>query len=262
MRVKPPWRHDASMSAPRSGSSDWRSPSGIGRSSAWKVAYADFITALMAVFLVMWLVTQNQSVRSAVAGYFRTDSGAAGGRSVLMGERFANDQSPTFVDVKAALEGAAARIRDAMAASPAYKDLRDQVDIQVTAEGLRIELVDSANTGFFDSGSATLRPESERLLAAIGQELARLQHGVVVEGHTDRRAYNAAGYGNWDLSTDRANAARRVMQASGLGDHRVTAVRGFADTRLRVPADPYAPQNRRVSVVVPVIPDSLKSVAR
>lgn len=249
------------MSASRGASGDWRSLSGIGRSSAWKVAYADFITALMAVFLVMWLVTQNHSVRSAVAGYFRTDTGAAGGRSVLMGDRFANEESPSFVDVRAALEGAAARIRDAMAKSPAYKDLREQVDIQVTPEGLRIELIDSARTGFFDSGSATLRPESERLLSAIGREMARLDHGVVVEGHTDRRAFNAAaGYGNWELSTDRANAARRVMQAAGLADGRVTAVRGFADTRLRVPGDPYAPQNRRVSVVVPVIPDSLKQI--
>lgn len=213
----------------------------------------------MAVFLVMWLVTQDQAVRSAVAGYFRTTP--PGGRSVLMGERFQSNQAPSFVDLRAALEAAAERIRQTMASSPAFKELRDQVDIQVTPEGLRIELVDSAKTGFFDTGSATLRPESERLLATIGVELARLSQGVVVEGHTDRRAYADFEYGNWELSTDRANAARRVMQAAGLPDGRVTAVRGFSDTRLRVPGDPYDPQNRRVSVVVPVLPEPLQSVA-
>ena len=233
---------------------DWRGGGRIGRSAAWKVAYADFITALMAVFLVMWLVTQNQSIRSAVAGYFRASHGA-GGTSVLTGTGLA-DAAPSIADVRAALERSAARIRETTTDSAAFKDLHEQVEVQVTPEGLRIELVDSAKTGFFDTGSATLRPEAERLLAEIARELGKLEHGVVVEGYTDRRAYNNLGYGNWELSTDRANAARRIMQAAGLQEGQVTAVRGFGDTRLRVPADPYDPQNRRVSVVVPVVPEA------
>jgi chemotaxis protein MotB len=230
---------------------DWRAPSAIGRSSAWKVAYADFITALMAVFLVMWLVTQNQSVRSAVAGYFRSPS--SGGPSVLSGSGLA--PSLSLAQTRASLERAASRIREATAQGPAFKELRDQVDVQVTPEGLRIELVDSARVGFFDSGSATLRPDAERVLVSIGRELGKLEHGVVIEGHTDRRGYNDQVYGNWELSADRANAARRVMQGAGLQAGQVTAVRGFADTRLRVPVDPYDPQNRRVSVVVPILPE-------
>lgn len=243
------------MTGSRASSGDWRSQRAVGRSSAWKVAYADFITALMAVFLVMWLVTQNQAVRSAVAGYFR--AAEPGGRSVLQGGVASDQQVSSMAHVREILERAAERIREAMAQSPAFAQLRDQVEVQVTSEGLRIELVDSAKTGFFDTGSARLLPESERLLASIGRELGRLDHGVVVEGHTDRRPYSERGYGNWELSTDRAHAARRVMQAAGLAEGQVTAVRGFADTRLRVPKDPFDPQNRRVSVVVPVVPESL-----
>jgi chemotaxis protein MotB len=229
---------------------DWRSPGGVGKHGAWKVAYADFITALMAVFLVMWLTTQKQEVRAAVAGYFRDSGGNSGGRSVLTG---GGSSIPSISQVQASLERAATRIRDAMAQSPEFAKLRDQVEIQVTSEGLRIELVDSAQTGFFASGSARMEPETVQLLAAIGKELSQItQGGIIVEGHTDRQPYRQDGYGNWELSTDRANMARRVMQASGLTDARLSAVRGFADTRLRVPEDPLDPRNRRVSVVVPV----------
>ena len=122
----------------------------------------------------------------------------------------------------------------------------------MTTEGLRIELVDHNGSSFFDSGSSVLLGESERILSTIAAEVAAFQNDVVIEGHTDSRPYAANGqrYTNWELSTDRANAARRVMLASGLRPDQISAVRGFADTDLRVPEDPLDSRNRRVSIVV------------
>jgi chemotaxis protein MotB len=133
---------------------------------------------------------------------------------------------------------------------PEFKTLRDQIEFVVTSEGLRIELVERTGSSFFDSGSPILRGESERILTVIARELGNLKNDVVIEGHTDSRPYSSGErYGNWELSADRANAARRVMEGQGLATHQVRTVRGFADTALRV-ADPLDPRNRRVSIVV------------
>lgn len=123
--------------------------------------------------------------------------------------------------------------------------------VQVTSEGLRIELQETREDAFFDSGSARLKPRTEQLLALIGKELAPLDHGVILEGHTDSRPYGTIGYSNWELSTDRANAARRAMEAAGLPPRLIRTVRGFADTALRTPDQPFDSRNRRVSIVVP-----------
>src|SRR5690606_29319508 len=135
---------------------------------------------------------------------------------------------------------------------PGFAQLRNQVEFAVTTEGLRIELVDHNGSSFLDSGSSVLRGESERILSIIGREISAFQNDVVIEGHTDSRPYagNSQMYTNWELSTDRANAARRVMLAAGLRPDQISAVRGFADTDLRVPDDPFDPRNRRVSIVV------------
>ncbi|MDP1569148.1 MAG: flagellar motor protein MotB [Vicinamibacterales bacterium] len=231
---------------------------------AWKVAYADFVTAMMAFFLVLWIVGQSDPVKAGVSGYFRDPKGfeEMHRNSSLLdgaGEGLMPSAAPS-VDAAAAvrrnLEEMAGKIRDSLAAQPALKSLSDQIEIQMTNEGLRIELLESSNISFFDTGSAVLRPESERILAVIAAEIGRSGRPVVVEGHTDSRQYtNPDWYTNWELSTDRANSARRVMLRGGLATGQLYGVRGYADTRLRVPGNALDPRNRRVSIIVRTMGD-------
>jgi len=229
---------------------------------AWKVAFADFMTAMMCFFLVMWLISQNQSTRAAIAAYFRdpgvfetTSAGGLmnGGAGALDGAGQTAYSALVEESNRQRLQKAAKRIEEEISKASGLKGLEKQVDVQVTGEGLRIELQDSDNSMFFDSGSARIHPEAERVLALIALELERLAQPVVVEGHTDSRPYvGDRGYSNWDLSADRANAARRVMESGGLSPARISAVRGFADRRPRILNDPQDARNRRVSVVVPL----------
>ncbi|MCC7416240.1 MAG: OmpA family protein [Acidobacteria bacterium] len=232
---------------------------------AWKVAYADFVTAMMAFFLVMWLVGQKQEIRAAVAGYFR-DPGVLqydSGRGVLPGggPGVEPDGRPQPAAASAGedadgaerrrLAAAGDRIRQQLMQAQEFAPLRDQIEVTVTAEGLRIELVEQSGSSFFDSGSAVLLGESVRILQVIAAELGRLSNDIVIEGHTDSRQYAGGtdGYGNWELSADRANAARRIMMAAGVRRDQLRTVRGFADTQLHLP-DPFDARNRRVSIVV------------
>jgi chemotaxis protein MotB len=226
---------------------------------AWKVAYADFVTAMMAFFLVMWLVGQSPQVKAAVGGYFR-DPGVfetTKGGGVLPGSTVGLKDSgvtPPPDSVKQAqevLERAAEHLREALQKVPALKALEDRIEITVTAEGLRIELLENEKNSFFAVGSAQLLPETVELLGVIAKELSPLGNKVALEGHTDSRPYGSRnGYTNWDLSTDRANSARRAMEGHGLREGQVDAIRGFADTRLRYPDDSLDPRNRRISIVV------------
>jgi chemotaxis protein MotB len=218
---------------------------------AWKVAYADFVTAMMAFFLVMWLVAQSTAVKKAVAGYFK-DPGVfeyqKGNSLVPMGEVKAT-KKPGEDDE--ALSQAAVRLEGLLSQMPEFKELGKQIDIQVSDEGMRVELQEASESTFFDTGSAALKPATERILGTIARELGKLENSVIVEGHTDSRPYSMSdGYSNWELSADRANAARRVMERSGLRAHQVQGVRGYADTRLRMPDDALNSRNRRVSIVV------------
>jgi chemotaxis protein MotB len=226
---------------------------------AWKVAYADFVTAMMAFFLVMWLVGQSPQVKAAVGGYFR-DPGVfetTKGGGVLPGSTVGLKDSgvtPPPDSVKQAqevLERAAEHLREALQKVPALKALEDRIEITVTPEGLRIELLENEKNSFFAVGSAQLLPETVELLGVIAKELSPLGNKVALEGHTDSRPYGSRnGYTNWDLSTDRANSARRAMESHGLREGQVDAIRGFADTRLRYPDDSLDPRNRRISIVV------------
>jgi chemotaxis protein MotB len=226
---------------------------------AWKVAYADFVTAMMAFFLVMWIVGQSEEVKAGVAGYFRDPKAyMEGGRGVLPGAEngtTGGGQPMGMTDleaVKSALEQAAEEIRQALEALPEFKDLRDQVEITLTDEGLRIELREAPDDGFFDSGSAHVKAPTVAMLEVIAKQLGALPNEVAVEGHTDSRPYSTESgpYTNWELSTDRANAARRILETSGLHPRQIEAVRGFADTRLRKPDDPLDAGNRRISIIV------------
>ena len=224
---------------------------------AWKVAYADFVTAMMAFFLVMWLVNQSPQVKAGVGGYFRDPIAAMeGGRGVLPGADSIDQPKPqapvdSAEEERLRLESVVATIKENLDGNAALQGLRDQVEFTVTPEGLRIDLIERAESSFFDKGSATLRGESERLLAVIANELGTLNHDLDIEGHTDSRQYSSVeGYSNWELSADRANAARRVIERSGVGAKQVTGVRGFADRELKVTDDAMDPRNRRVSILV------------
>jgi chemotaxis protein MotB len=228
---------------------------------AWKVAYADFVTAMMAFFLVMWLVGQSPQVKAAVAGYFRdpgvfetTRGGGVlpGGTEGLRETGVTPAADPENVaQARAVLERAAEHLREALAQVPELNELRDRIEITVTTEGLRIELLENAKSSFFAVGSAQLLPETTELLGVIAKELGALGNSIAVEGHTDSRPYAGSnGYSNWELSADRANAARRAMASRGLRQGQIDAVRGYADTRLRYPKEPLDPRNRRISIVV------------
>lgn len=230
---------------------------------AWKVAYADFVTAMMAFFLVMWLAAQDSRIRDAVAGYFQepgllpyqtSNSVIAGGNGGIdsAGMPVINRKFNGQLEAeREALVRAADQIHRGLSQLPGFAQLRNQVEFAVTTEGLRIELVDHNGSSFFDSGSSVLLGESEKILSIIALEVSQFVNDVVIEGHTDSLPYsNGQRYTNWELSTDRANAARRVMIGSGLRADQISAVRGFADTELRVPDDSTDARNRRVSIVV------------
>jgi chemotaxis protein MotB len=241
---------------------------------AWKVAYADFVTAMMAFFLVMWIVGQSPQVKAAIAGYFKNpgvfdgaeSTGPIEGGALTLDpdSRTTGNPNEVALEDRAQLEATAARIKELLQGVPDIRGLEDQVEISVTKDGLRIELLEASDGTFFDSGSAAPKPYTERVLAVIGQELGKLKNNVIIEGHTDSRPYGSDRYTNWELSSDRANAARRVMQQSGLYAGQVQGVRGFADTHPRMPADPFNAANRRVSVIVQnlyrpdLLPESLR----
>ncbi len=216
---------------------------------AWKVAYADFVTAMMALFIVLWLLNTNKQVQEAVGGYFKDPTGKSkrvGSNMVGAGENFVltRDNMPKLKE----------QLQKAMQQMSDFEKLKSHIEMTVTTEGLRIELSESASGTFFDSGSAKLNDDGRELLITLAQELGKLPNKLSIEGHTDSKPYApSANYGNWELSADRANAARRLMQANGVRTDQVTQVRGFADQRLRKTSDPFDPANRRISVIVQYI---------
>jgi chemotaxis protein MotB len=217
---------------------------------AWKVAYADFVTAMMALFIVLWLLNSSKQVQEAVGGYFKDPTGTSkkvGSNMAGAGDNFTltRDNMPKL---KQQLQQAIRQMSD-------FEKLKSHIEMTVTTEGLRIELSESASGTFFDSGSAKVNGDGAELLSTLAQELGQLPNKLSIEGHTDSQPYApTAAYGNWELSADRANAARRVMQASGIRADQVMQVRGFADQRLRKPEAPLDPANRRISVIVQYIP--------
>ena len=216
---------------------------------AWKVAYADFVTAMMSLFIVLWLLSSSKPVQEAVGGYFRDPSGTSekkGTINVGAGENFilSKDDMPKLKDQ---LEQKIREMQD-------FERLKSHVEMTVTSEGLRIELTESAAGTFFDSGSPKLNADGRDLLITLAQELGKLPNKLSVEGHTDSKPYALTGnYTNWELSTDRANAARRLIQSNGVGPDQITQVRGFADQRLRKLDSPLDPSNRRISIIVQYI---------
>lgn len=213
---------------------------------AWKVAYADFVTAMMALFIVLWLMNTSEEIQRAVAGYFRDPSGRGaeqGSGQAGLGQGLALSRN----DMGKLRE----KLEAAMKEMPELEALKDQVQMTVTGEGLRIELLEQEVGTFFESGNAEPTGPGREMLAMLAAELARLPNKLMIEGHTDARPYASAnGYSNWELSADRANAVRRLMEQHGLPAGRIDEVRGYADRRPRKPDDPSHPSNRRVSIIV------------
>jgi chemotaxis protein MotB len=219
---------------------------------AWKVAYADFVTAMMALFIVLWLMSQSDAVKKAVAGYFNDPKGTASLLGTNMTGTGAGNGKTQAVDPnQLQLEDLKEKLEREIRARKDLEKLNKQIEITITSEGLRIELIEDKNGTFYQSGSANLSPSGQELLALLAAELKTLPNQLQIEGHTDAAQYsNDTNYGNWELSADRANSARRLLQQDGVRADQVTQVRGYADQLLRVKSNPYDPSNRRISILV------------
>ncbi len=228
---------------------------------AWKVAYADFVTAMMAFFLVMWIVGLNKPTRAAIAAYFNNPTlfNKGGGKEPLgNGESGAQKPAPVVAatgtdssKVQAMFKAKAEAILNELKRSSEFRSMQDSIQVRLTNEGLRIELIEKTSSLFFATGSAKLNPRTIRLLQLIARELKGVKNPIIVEGHTDSRPLDGPnGYSNWELSADRANAARKAMEEHGLNPGQVLGVRGFADRKLLKPNEPLHPSNRRVSILV------------
>lgn len=252
---------------------------------AWKVAYADFVTAMMAFFLLMWLLgSTTEGDKKGIADYFASPLKVAllggghgsgdsshvikgGGQDltrstgqVKAGEVRAERKTINLQALKAeqiraeraALEELKERIEQKIAASGTLAALSGQIRLDMTRDGLRIQIVDEGNRPMFDSGSAVVKPYMRELLRAIGGILGEVPNRLTLEGHTDAAPFGGGdrGYSNWELSADRANASRRELMAGGLPEDRPLRVQGLAASTLFEPKDPLAPANRRISIIV------------
>ncbi|MCC6316103.1 MAG: OmpA family protein [Gemmatimonadaceae bacterium] len=231
---------------------------------SWKVAYADFVTAMMAFFMVMWILGMDENTRKAIEGYFSNPIGfkkgySSGSSPLASGSSPASVQQQAmqialrslqqrrFEEIKAML---ATRV-DSLAARGAF---RSKVEITLTNAGLRIELIENqqGNT-FFDFGSSRMKPQGELALKVVAEELVGMENPLVIEGHTDAAQYTRPDYSNWELSSERANAARRFLERVGIPRSRIVEVNGLADTQPKYPLDPMNPSNRRISILLPYI---------
>ena len=226
---------------------------------SWKVAYADFVTAMMAFFMVMWILGMDENLKKSVEGYFSNPvgfkKGYSGGRNPV-----SRGSSPTSVTTaqlrlvshisqEERFKRAGANIKSKLAESGL--GTIGHVDVVTTAAGLRIELAEGGEgETFFPVASAEMKPLMQKLLALVASELSPLDNSLIIEGHTDGRAYSGS-YSNWELSADRANAARRVLEQYGITPSRVREVRGMADRDPRMDADANDPSNRRITIVLP-----------
>ncbi len=226
---------------------------------AWKVAFADFMTAMFALFLVLWLVNQSSDVKSAIAGYFADPLGRANefGSSIMPGEgaqaQVARPLNPAdVVDLHTnRMQSMAKRLAEKIKDQPELGEVAHKIEIAITDDGLEIQLLEDSLGVFFEVGGAAPSLRGRQILALLGQELGKLPNPILVSGFTDsRRYFRADGYSNWELSTDRANTARRILMINGVSDTQITEVRGFADRELHDPKDPFSPSNRRVTITM------------
>ncbi|HWU85312.1 MAG TPA: flagellar motor protein MotB [Rhodocyclaceae bacterium] len=259
---------------------------GAHHGGAWKIAYADFVTAMMAFFLLMWLLGSTaKGDLKGIADYFNTPlkvamfggEGSGDASSVIKGG--GKDLTKEYGQAKSGetkertramnlkesdlqkeierqetqkLEGLKQRLEALIEANPILSQFKKQLLIDMTTEGLRIQIVDEKNRPMFDSASSELKPYTKVILHEIGNALNGVENHLSLSGHTDATPYagGGAGFGNWELSTNRANASRRELIAGGMHEDKVLRVVGQASTVLFDPKDPYAASNRRISIIV------------
>ncbi len=231
---------------------------------SWKVAYADFVTAMMAFFMVMWILGMDVETKKAVEGYFSSPVGFKKGYS-SGSSPLASGSSPAAVkreSIQMALRQVQEKrflavqehLRSRIDSMALVGKLRAKVEVTVSRAGLRIELIeDEHGDTFFPISSAVMTEQGHLALNAIAQDLVNLENPVVIEGHTDAARYASASYTNWELSADRANAARRILETYGLKTDRIVEVTGLADKQLRYPTEPLNPSNRRISILLPFL---------
>ncbi|WIM06760.1 MAG: flagellar motor protein MotB [Candidatus Nitricoxidivorans perseverans] len=257
---------------------------GGAHGGAWKIAYADFVTAMMAFFLLMWLLgSTTKGDLKGIADYFQTPlkvamfggSGSGDSSSLIKGggadltstygqvkkgdieaekktinlqrlkEEFERMEKQRLADLKGELEAL-------IEATPSLKAFKNQLLLDITSEGLRIQVVDEKNRPMFDSASSELKPYTRDILREIGKALNKVENRLSLSGHTDATPFAGGdrGFGNWELSTNRANASRRELVLGGMDDAKVMRVVGLASTVLYDKSDPHSPINRRISIVV------------
>jgi chemotaxis protein MotB len=213
---------------------------------AWKVAYADFVTAMMALFIVLWLLNSSTKIQQAVGGYFSDPTGSsklAGSGVAGSGESLSLSEDD-MSKLKDELEKAVSKM-------PVFEKVKNQIEMTVTGEGLRIEMMETEAGTFFASGASSPTDNGNELLTTLAKQIGGLPNEISIEGHTDAAVFTGRGdYSNWELSSDRANAARRLMEHAGVRPEQVNQVRGYADRRLRKPDTPLDPSNRRISIIV------------
>jgi chemotaxis protein MotB len=203
------------------------------------------VTAMMALFIVLWLLSASEKVQKAVGGYFQDPTGKGrqtGTTTAGIGETLTVNRKD-LQDLKEKLEQVLKQI-------PQLQRLENQIRMTITAEGLRIDLLETERGLFFDKGNPKPSEAGTELIQVLASELVKLPNKVAIEGHTDSTPYGRAEYSNWELSSDRANAARRILVQNGLNADRISQVRGFADQRLLLKNDPKNPSNRRISIIV------------
>ena len=213
---------------------------------AWKVAYADFVTALMSLFIVLWLMNSSKPIQEAVGGYFRDPNGTAQKTGTRLGG--AGDAAAVKKEdmnkLKEDLMRDMGKMKD-------FEKLKKLIEMTVTPEGLQIELMEDPKGTFFKTGSEEPTPILQNLLKILSPEAGKLPNPISIEGHTDSTPYSGSmHYGNWELSTDRANTARRLMESNGVRPSQVVQVRGYADRKLRKPLQPEDASNRRITVII------------
>jgi chemotaxis protein MotB len=249
----------------------------------WKLAYADFMTAMMAFFLLMWLLgSTSKEVREGIAEYFQnpwkaslTGGANVGDRtSILQGggidltsredgqvdrggktdEELIGAQSERQAEQQEIqdLEKLEAKIASLLEGAPELNEFKDQIKLESTPEGLRIQIVDSRNRPMFKLASSETEPHAKLLLRKLAPVINELPNKITINGHTDALPFpdNSSGYSNWELSTDRANAARRELNSGGLVDEKMLRVIGLGSSIPLKPDDPFGPMNRRISIIV------------
>ena len=251
---------------------------------AWKIAYADFVTAMMAFFLLMWLLgSTTEGDKKGIADYFQAplkiamlggnstgnsnsilpgggrdlsvasgqvDGGEAERAAKLTGAQMALSERKR--EEAGRIDALQKKILNLIASNPQLAEFGSQIQMETTPDGLHIQIVDEQNRPMFDAGSATVKPYMRDILRAIGSALGDVENAIALAGHTDATPYSSGyrGYSNWELSADRANASRRELTAGGMPDNKLLRVEGLSSSQLRLPDQPQDPANRRISLVV------------